>query len=196
MKIPTHDEIARMDADAAKLQLEQFAKVAASLVDQNHRQSRVISELFKKIAVGDQSAMFSKDALAKLQNMLFGDRSEKLPPLTGTLGDAVQYALNEWAGLTVFLTHPGVGLDNNLAERNLRGPVVGRKNHYGSRSRRGAEVTSTFYTIIETCKMCGVDPRRFLTDAVYSILKKDPVKMPWDYKTQVATHLADATPAA
>ena len=42
--------------------------------------------------------------------------------------------------------NPLVYPDNNAAERALRGPVVGRKNHYGSRSKRGTEVAALFYT--------------------------------------------------
>jgi len=50
-----------------------------------------------------------------------------------------------------------VPLDNN-AERALRGPVVGRKNHYGSRSVRGTQVAAIFYTLCETARL--VDSRR------------------------------------
>ena len=44
--------------------------------------------------------------------------------------------LNPWHGLTVFLENPWVPLDNNLVERQIRPLVVGRKNHYGSKSKR------------------------------------------------------------
>lgn len=48
------------------------------------------------------------------------------------MGKALNYMLKLWPGLTVFLDNPEVPLDNNAAERALRGVVVGRKNHYGS----------------------------------------------------------------
>ena len=41
---------------------------------------------------------------------------------------------NHWTGLTVFVEHPEVPMDNSTAERSERGPVVGRKNYYGSGS--------------------------------------------------------------
>ena len=41
---------------------------------------------------------------------------------------------NHWDGLTVFVDHPEIPMDNNKAERQVRGPVVGRKNYYGSGS--------------------------------------------------------------
>jgi len=62
-----------------------------------------------------------------------------VPPLR-----ALNYMLKLWPGLTVFLDNPEVPLDNNAAERALRGVVVGRKNHYGSRSKRGTEVAALF----------------------------------------------------
>lgn len=57
------------------------------------------------------------------------------------MGKALRYMLKLWPGLTVFLKNPEVPIDNNPAERALRGVAVGRKNHYGSRSKRGSEVT-------------------------------------------------------
>ena len=43
--------------------------------------------------------------------------------------------------------------------------VVGRKNHYGSRSLRGTRVAAIFYTLIESAKLAGVEPRAFLREA-------------------------------
>ena len=53
------------------------------------------------------------------------------------LGKAIAYLGKHWDGLRVFLTDPEVPLDNNRTERAMRGVVVGRENHYGSRSERG-----------------------------------------------------------
>jgi transposase len=66
--------------------------------------------------------------------------------------------LERWKGLTRFVNDPRVPLDNNAIERALRGPVVGRKNHYGSRSLRGTQVVALFYTLCETAKLVGVKP--------------------------------------
>ena len=67
-----------------------------------------------------------------------------------------------WSGLTRFLDDPAVPLDNNGTERALRGVVLGRKNHYGSRSERGTRVAALFYSLIDTAKLCGVEPRDYL----------------------------------
>jgi hypothetical protein len=67
--------------------------------------------------------------------------------------------------LTRFLEDARIPLDNNATERGIRGPVVGRKNHYGSKSRRGTEIAATFYTLIEKAKLAGVDPAAYLRAA-------------------------------
>ncbi|MEW6775932.1 MAG: IS66 family transposase [Bdellovibrionota bacterium] len=90
----------------------------------------------------------------------------------GGLGRALGYLLELWPGLTLFLKDPQVPLDNNAAERALRGVVVGRKNHYGSKSKRGALVTAFFYSVIETCKLCRVDPKGYLRGATTAFLSR------------------------
>ena len=43
--------------------------------------------------------------------------------------------------------------------------VLGRKNHYGSRSQRGTEVAAVFYSLIEFAKLVGVEPSEYLRRA-------------------------------
>src|SRR4029078_11002276 len=78
------------------------------------------------------------------------------------LGKAIAYMGSMWDGLQVFLDHPNVELDNNRTERALRGVVIGRKNHYGSRSQRGTEVAALFYSLIESAKLAGGGPHTYL----------------------------------
>jgi transposase len=87
-----------------------------------------------------------------------------------SLGKAIGYLLGLWPGLTRFLDDPRIPLDNNATERGLRGVVVGRKNHYGSRSQRGTEVAALFYSLIESAKLCGVEPKAYLLQAVRAAL--------------------------
>jgi transposase len=86
-------------------------------------------------------------------------------------GKAVAYVLSHWLGLTRFLEDAAVPLDNNPAERALRGLVTGRKNHYGSRSPRGAETSEIFYSLLGTAKLCGVDPVPYLRQALTAALR-------------------------
>jgi transposase len=88
-----------------------------------------------------------------------------------SLGKAIAYLLGLWPGLTRFLDDPQIALDNNATERGLRGMVVGRKNHYGSRSKRGTEVAALFYSLIESAKFCGVEPKAYLLHATHAALR-------------------------
>jgi hypothetical protein len=82
-----------------------------------------------------------------------------------SIGNAAGYVIANWDRLSRFVSDARVPLDNNATERAIRGPVVGRKNHYGSKSKRGTEVAATFYSLLETAKLCGVDPARYLREA-------------------------------
>ncbi len=87
-----------------------------------------------------------------------------------SFGKALGYLRGLWLGLTRFLDDPRIPLDNNRTERGLRGVVLGRKNHYGSRSRRGLDVAALFYSLIESAKVCGVEPKAYLRHAMRAAL--------------------------
>ena len=69
---------------------------------------------------------------------------------------------NHWPGLTVFVDHPAVPMDNNKAERSVRGPVTGRKNYYGSGSVWSAELAATMFTLFQTVLLWGLNPKHWL----------------------------------
>lgn len=94
------------------------------------------------------------------------------------LGKAVGYLGSLWPGLQVFLEDPNVTLDNNAVERSLRGVVVGRKNHYGSKSRRGTEVAALFYSLIESAKLVELDPDAYLKAATRAALGGETIPLP------------------
>ena len=94
------------------------------------------------------------------------------------LEKAIRYMAGVWSGLTAFLDDPRVPLDNNAAERAARGPVVGRKNHYGSKSRRGTEVAAILYSLLESAKLAGVEPKHYLTTATLAALEGKTIPLP------------------
>lgn len=96
------------------------------------------------------------------------------------LGKAIAYMLTYWTGLTVFLDDPEVPIHTNGVEGIIRAPVVGRKNHGGSKNLKTAKVAAIFYSVIATCQIHGVDPKRYLHQAMRAILTQQPVPMPWD----------------
>lgn len=116
----------------------------------------------------------SRPIVEQIHDWAFGQRA--LPQ--SSLGKAIAYMLGLWPGLTRFLDDPHIPLDNNATERALRGAVLGRKNHYGSRSRRGTEVAALFYSLLETAKLAGVEPKGYLRQAVDAALRGRAVILP------------------
>lgn len=105
----------------------------------------------------------SRPVIDALREWAYATKPAVLP--RSSLGKALAYMLSLWPGLTAFLENPRVPLDNNAAERALRGVVVGRKNHYGSHSRRGAETAAMLYTLFESAKLADVDPHAYVLEA-------------------------------
>jgi transposase len=70
---------------------------------------------------------------------------------------------NHWTGLTVFVEHPEVPMDNNTAERSIRGPVVGRKNYHGSGSAWSGQLAAITFSLFQTLCLWGLNPRLWLT---------------------------------
>lgn len=68
-----------------------------------------------------------------------------------------------WTGLTVFVEHPEVPMDNNTAERAQRGPVVGRKNYYGSGAVWAGRLAAMLFSLLQTLCLWRLNPRSWLT---------------------------------
>jgi transposase len=110
------------------------------------------------------------------------------------LAKAIDYSLKRWAALTRFLDDGRLCMSNNAAERALRGIAVGRNNWTFAGSDAGAERAAAIYTLIETAKLNGVDPRAWLAD-VLARLPDHPARrigelLPWNWRT--ARHSAQA----
>jgi transposase len=104
---------------------------------------------------------------------------------TLSIGRAAAYAITNWDRLTRFVRDPRIPLDNNATERGIRGPVIGRRNHFGSKSQRGTEVAAIFYSLLETAKLHGIDPARYLVEAAKAAPLGEII-MPWELKAEAA----------
>jgi hypothetical protein len=109
------------------------------------------------------------------------------------LHKAIGYMVNMWPGLVLFLDNPLIPLDNNGTEQSARGPVLGRKNHYGSRSLRGTEVAATFYSLVESAKLNALEPRFYLRVATRAGLRHETVPLPHEVKAMLADGRLDPT---
>ena len=105
-------------------------------------------------------------------NWVVGIRREARP--TSLLGAALTYAVNGRENFERFLAHPELPMHNNRAELALRGPVCGRKAWLFAGSEGGAKAGATLFTLLNSCKMQGIDPWVYLAD-VLSRIQHHPV---------------------
>jgi hypothetical protein len=111
----------------------------------------------------------------------------ELPKLSGKtpLANAIRYALTRVKRLRGYLDHGFLELDNNTAERSMRGIAIGRKNYMFVGSERGGKSAAIIYTLIETAKLNNVDPQAWLTDTLSRIadhkINRIDELLPWNY---------------
>ena len=70
---------------------------------------------------------------------------------------------NHWDGLTIFLDHPVVKMDNNISERAARKGAIGRNNYYGSGSVWSGHLAAMMFTLLQTLQQWGINPRHWMT---------------------------------
>jgi transposase len=109
-----------------------------------------------------------------------------------TIADEIRYGLNHWEGLTRFLDDGRIELDTNIVERGIRPIVLNRKNALFAGHDEGAQNWACIASLIETCKLNGVDPQAYLTDVLTKLVNLWPASridelMPWAW---AAEHLA------
>ena len=117
-------------------------------------------------ALERQTATFAQAqrALEAEVERLFADAEQELAVLPAGAREtkALRSLLNHRSGLSVFVDKPQVPMDNNAAERALRGPVIGRRLSFGSDGETGARFTALLYSVVATLKTNGIDVRRWL----------------------------------
>jgi len=102
------------------------------------------------------------------------------PPGT-RLREALAYGGGIWGGLIRFLEDPRIDLDTNASKHTAGGPVVGRKTHHGLRSLRGTQVAALFYTLIESAKLAGVEPKAYLRVVILAALAGTVPPLPHEF---------------
>lgn len=79
-------------------------------------------------------------------------------------GHAIAYTLSNWAALIRFCEYGALDIDNNGAERSLRGVVIGRKNWLFFGSDTGGRTAAILTSLIASCKRLHIDPFAYLRD--------------------------------
>jgi len=86
-----------------------------------------------------------------------------------TIGKAINYTLERWAGLTHYLEDGRLEIDNNLIENKIRPVALGRKNYLFAGSHTGAKRAAMFYTFMALTQVHGVEPMTWLKDVLDNI---------------------------
>lgn len=109
-----------------------------------------------------------------------------LPRIPGRseLAGAIRYACSRYEQLCRYRDDGRLEIDNNAAERALRGVALGRKNWLFAGSDAGGQRAAAIYSLIETCKLNGIDPEAYLRH-VLAVIADHPVNrvaelLPWN----------------
>jgi hypothetical protein len=102
------------------------------------------------------------------------------------LAEAIRYTLSRWEGLSRFLDDGRIEIDSNTVERSIRPIALNRKNALFAGSDGGAEHWAVVASLIETCKLNGVEPLGYLADVLTRIVNGHPNSqiddlLPWAY---------------
>lgn len=131
----------------------------------------------------------SKPVLDELEAWFERQLEERLVEPNSSLGGAINYMLNHWERLTLFLREPGAPLDNNACERQLKKAILHRKNSLFYKTLNGARVGDVFMSLIYTAELAGENPFDYLTALLNhpSEVASDPAAwLPWTYRETLA----------
>ena len=129
--------------------------------------------------------LFRSERLCKLKERLaplmttFFDWCRNQSVLPGSkLGRAITYALKYEETFKTVLTDGSLVLSNNLAERAMKGLVMGRKNWLFSQSFEGAKSSAIILSLLETAKRNGLDSEKYLTYLLEKLPNEKSCKRP------------------
>lgn len=153
----------------------------------------------------DPSAYAAADRLVRAQAEHVRQRCDRelaQPNLRRSQRKALTSLLKHWPGLTVFLDHPEVPMDNNEAERRQRGPVVARKNFYGSGSLWSGRLAAMLFSLFQTLQVWRMDTGKWLTEYLSACAQArgqpppDPQRyLPWNMTAPQRDRLSVAKPS-
>jgi transposase len=109
----------------------------------------------------------SAPVLATLREQLLEWKEQLLPK--HPMAEAIHYALNQWAELTVFCSDGAVAMDNNVSEREMKRIILNRKNSLFVGNPRGGRTAAILASLTSTCRRHEVDPQLYLTQMLMNL---------------------------
>lgn len=129
--------------------------------------------------VFDKDKAFLERAFLIIKNL--AEREKEKVSTKSILYLALDYLLNYYDGLTLFLSDRSIPMHNNRSERNLRNFVIGRKLWHGCHSIEAAKAQAKIVSLVESCKLLGQNPREYFNDAVQRAHTGQPALSPYEY---------------
>ena len=164
-----------LDAGKKYPELEEWALCWVGKIGElYHINNLRCKEFDQKLPIQWQSSSFKKqhekliekmDAIAEERDAFIEAHNSDDPD--SNLLSTVKYKIltslqTHWEGLSVFVDHPEVPMDNNNGERPIRNPVTGRKNFYGSGSLWSSRLAAIMFSIFQTMALCGLNCNHWL----------------------------------
>lgn len=118
----------------------------------------------------------SQPVVAAFYEWLQQEQSRRLPK--DRLLGAINYLLNRWKSFTLFLECGSVPLDNNMAERALKYPILGRKAWLFVGNPEAGETAAKLLTLTKTCNRLHIDPYAYLKDVYTRLPLLSPEEFP------------------
>jgi transposase len=115
---------------------------------------------------------YSLPVLAAFKTWL-DDLAPKVLPESFT-GKAISYARNQWDYLIRYTSNGLAPIDNNVLERDIRPFVTGRKSWLFSDTVAGAKASAVIYSLVLTCRACGVEPYAWLRHVLTELPLRPP----------------------
>jgi hypothetical protein len=150
-----------------------FVDVVESFPEECRFVLEVLRDVYHNDTISRKRKMSAKQRLAfhqtksgprmqTLKEWLDSQLEERKVEPSSSLGEAIQYFLNHWEMLTLFLRKPGAPLDNNICERTLKKAILHRKNSMFYKTANGARVGDTYMGLIHTAELCDANPFDYL----------------------------------
>lgn len=145
-----------------------IAREAVTLMDALFAVERSIREASPEVRASARHEK-SRAIVDEIRARLDRWKRDLLPkhPMAG----AVQYALNQWSELTVFLADPEVPIDNNASEREMKRQALNRKNSLFVGSLRGGETAAILSSLTSSCRRHEVNPQVYLTQLLVNLAR-------------------------
>ena len=138
-----------------------------------HINNQRCKEFVPKLSIQEQSALFNEqhEKIVEKMDAMVEERDAFIeahkPDSDSNILSDVKFKIltslkNHWDGLSIFVEHPEVPMDNNPGEKSIRNPVTGRKNFYGSGSLWSSQLAAIMFSIFQTMILCGLNCNHWL----------------------------------